>query len=180
MIVKDNQLTLKTDIAHLFALAANPGDDLRSIQRTNKGHGRIETRTLWASTDLNDYLDWPGVGQVLRLKREFYYPKDDKSFVEWEYGITSLTPDQIDLDTLLLRWRQHWSIENKLHWVRDVIMGEDTSLLRTGDLPQAMAAMRNAVISLIKMLGYSSVKAARRHFALDLPRAITSIYDPLE
>ncbi|GAB4453759.1 MAG: hypothetical protein Kow00120_23660 [Anaerolineae bacterium] len=140
----------------------------------------METRTLWASVDLNGYLDWPGLAQVLCLERTFYYPKQDKTLVERAYGITSLRPDQLDLDTLLTRWRGHWAIENKDHWVRDVIMGEDASRMRTGNLPQAFAALRNAALSLVKMLGHTSVKSARRHFALDLHQAMASICDPLE
>ena len=180
MVVKDNQPALREAIALLFARHPGPGDDLRMTRQVNKGHGRIETRTLWASVDLNAYLDWPGVAQAPCLERVFVYPSQNKTLSEREYGITSLRPDQIDLDTLLTRWREHWGIENKDHWVRDVIMGEDASRVRTGTLPQLLAAFRSAVISLIKMLRFSSVKAARRHFALDLHQALACVCNPLE
>lgn len=180
MVVKGNQRALRSAIALLFARRPAPGDDLRMTRQVNKGHGRVETRTLYASVDLNAYLDWPGLAQVLCLERTFYYPKQDKTLVERDYGITSLRPDQIDLNTVLTRWREHWAIENKAHWVRDVIMGEDASRVRTGTLPQVLAALRNAAISLVKALGHTSVKAARRHFALDLHLALACVCDPLE
>ncbi|MBN1309947.1 MAG: transposase [Anaerolineae bacterium] len=72
--------------------------------------------------------------------------------------VFSLAPNQIELDTILVRWREHWGIENKLHWIRDAQMGEDAS------------RVRSASISLIKALGFSSIKAAYRHFALDWHR----------
>ncbi|MEM3470302.1 MAG: ISAs1 family transposase, partial [Thermoproteota archaeon] len=70
MIVKDNQPTLRADIALVFAdSAASDFIEDRSIT-TDKGHGRLEVRTLETSTALNDYLDWPGLKQVFRLHRK--------------------------------------------------------------------------------------------------------------
>lgn len=177
MVVKDNQPTLKTDLETLFAHPPGPGQDLRQVQQVNKGHGRLEKRTLSASVDLNDYLDWPKVGQALRLEREVTNLKTGETTIEFSYGLISLTPDQLDLNKVLIRWREHWGIENKLHWVRDVQMGEDASRVRTGNIPQSLAAMRNGAISLLKLLGYPSVKNARRHFALDLHRALSTVCD---
>jgi hypothetical protein len=178
MVVKDNQPTLKADLETLFARSPGPGQDLRRARQITKGHGRLEKRTLSASIDLNDYLDWPAVGQALCLTRQVTSLKTGETSIEVSYGLISLAPEQLDLDQVLIRWREHWSIENKLHWVRDAQMGEDASRVRSGNLPQAMAAMRNGVISLIKLLRYSSIKNARRHFALNLPLALSAVSDP--
>jgi len=175
MVVDDNQPTLKADLALLFALPPGPGQDLRTVQQVSKGHGRVETRILSASVDLKGYVDWPGVEQALRLERRVYVPAIPHTTVEVEYGVLSLPPDQIALSTVLARWRGHWSIENKLHWSRDVIMGEDASRVRSGTAPQTLAALRNTVIALVKRLGHSSLSAARRHFALNLHEALTVV-----
>ncbi len=175
MVVDDNQPTLKADLTLLFDLPPGPGQDLRVVQQVSKGHGRVETRILSASADLKGYVDWPGVEQALRLERRVYCPATGHTTAEFEYGLLSLAPEQIDLPTVLLRWRGHWSIENQLHWSRDVVMGEDASRVRSGHAPQTLAALRNTVISLIKRLGHTSLSAARRHFALNLPEALSAV-----
>jgi hypothetical protein len=65
MVIKDNQRALHSDLETLFGWRPGPGRDLRHFQSVSKGHGRVETRTLYASIDLNDYLDWASVGQAL-------------------------------------------------------------------------------------------------------------------
>jgi hypothetical protein len=79
----------------------------------DKGHGRIERRTLTSTTALNAYVDWPGVGQVFRLVRERTI--GDTTTTEVVYGITSLTRAQADAGRLLALTRDHWGIENRLH-----------------------------------------------------------------
>jgi len=76
--VKDNQPTLLADLETLFRQSPGPGQDLRTVQQVTKAHGRIEVRTLSATTDLKDYLNWPGVEQGLRLERRVYYPASGK------------------------------------------------------------------------------------------------------
>lgn len=114
MVVKDNQPTILTDLETLFARPPGPGQDLRMVQQVTKAHGRLEIRILSARVDLQGYVDWPGVEQGLRLERRVYYPAAGKQFCEVDYGLLSLSPDQIDLDTVLTRWREHWSIENRV------------------------------------------------------------------
>ena len=65
--------------------------------------------------------------------------------VERAYAITSLPVERADAARLLSIWRGHWGIENRLHWVRDVVFGEDQSRVRTGSAPQLPAALRNLV-----------------------------------
>ncbi len=175
MVVDDNQPTLKADLALLFDLPPGPGQDLRVVQQVAKGHGRVETRILSASTDLNGYLAWPGLEQVLRLERRVFCPATGQTTTEMEYGLLSLAPSQIPSADVLRRWRGHWSIENQLHWSRDVLMGEDASPVRSGNAPQTFAALCNTVISLVHCLGHSSLLAARRHFALHFQEALSVV-----
>ena len=91
---------------------------------TDKGHGRLEVRTLQSSSALNDYLDWPGVQQVFRLDRKRIILKSGEVQAETVYGITSLSAQRAGAASLQRLVRGHWSIENRSHWVRDVTFGE--------------------------------------------------------
>ncbi|MGW3613916.1 transposase [Micromonospora sp. NPDC005163] len=73
--------------------------------------------------------------------------------------------------------RSHWSIENKVHWVRDVTYVEDRSQIRISTGPQVMAALRNAAISALRLTGVTNIAAANRHHARDSnrPRALLGI-----
>jgi predicted transposase YbfD/YdcC len=123
-------------------------------------HGnRLEVRRLWASTALNDYLNWPGLKQVLKIEREVEQKGQKESQIR--YAITSLGP-QTGARKLLSLVRGHWAIENKLFRVRDVTFGEDTSQIRKGSAPQVMAALRNTVIALFRQSGAVNIAAAIR------------------
>lgn len=111
----------------------------------DKGHGRIETRTLESTTILTDYSDWPGMSQAFRTTR--VRKVKGKVTTEVAYGITSLTRDRGDAAGLLAWTRGHWSIENRLHHVRDVTFGEDACRVRSGAAPQVLAAIRNLDIA---------------------------------
>lgn len=146
-------------------------------ERANKAsHGRYETRTLWAlsSADLNGYLGsagevgkpWPGVRQVCRIQR-VRVSKDRKSgtwktTAEVSYSITSLGTQRAEAAELLKRWRVHWHIENRLHWVRDVTFGEDGCPINKGQAPEVFAVLRNAAISLLGWSGSPTIAGAAR------------------
>jgi len=175
MVVKDNQPRLLTDVAQLFSRPPGPGQDLRRVQQVSKGHGRLETRTLSASADLAGYVDWPGVAQGLCLERTILRLATGETTHERVYAITSLRPEQLDLAKLLTRWRGHWGIENRLHWVKDVVCDEDASRVRSGQAPTILVILRNAVVSWLRTCGYNSLTAGRRHFALHLDEALASV-----
>ena len=134
--------------------------------------GEAYPRCLTALHELHDDLAFPGAQQALCLQRSVTDLKTgERIYQTTDYALLSLSPLQMDLATILRRWRQHWHIENKLHWIWDVIMREDASCLRSGNAPQTFAALRNAVLSLIKALGYSSVSQALRYFCLNFKHA---------
>lgn len=130
----------------------------------NKGHGRREKRTLRVTPILEKYLDWPGAVQVFQIHRVRYLA--DKVQEETVYGISSLPAEEADAERLLGLVRGHWGIENRLHWVRDVTLGEDGCRVRSGDAPQVLAALRNAVVHLLEKVTAASKAAATRHFAI--------------
>jgi hypothetical protein len=130
----------------------------------NKGHGRREKRTLRVTPILEKYLDWPGAVQVFQIHRIRYVA--DKVEEETVYGISSLRPQRANAERLLGLVRGHWGIENRLHWVRDVTLGEDDCRVRSGDAPQLLAALRNAVVYLLEEATAASKAAATRDFAI--------------
>lgn len=87
------------------------------------------------------------------------------------YKITSLTPQQAGAKDLLELSRTHWGIENRLHYVRDVTLGEDASRVRKGNAPQAMAAVRNLVLNVLRRTGVRNIAAGVRQFSWQVNRA---------
>ena len=81
------------------------------------------------------------------------------------YGVTSLSPERAGPESVLGLVRQHWQIENNVHWVRDVTFDEDRSQVRCGSIPQVMATFRNTAIGLMRWTGETNIAAACRRFA---------------
>ena len=170
--MKDNQPDLLAAIADAFDdEGTSPREQrlARSERQTagagNKGHGRSETRTLTSTTSLSDgYVDWPGLGQCFKLVRE--RTVRGKTTSETVFGITSLKREQADAARLLKLVRQHWGIENRVFYVRDMSFGEDACRARTGAGPHVLSCLRNAAINLLNRAGMTNKAAAlRRHAA---------------
>lgn len=174
MIVKDNQPTLKEDIELVFTLPP-AGDRQESVRTVDRGHGRIETRNLTTSEALVEHSDWTGMAQVFELGRHVITKKTGKERVEVVYGVTSLRPEQADPGRLLELVRSHWRIENTSHWVRDVTFDEDRSQVRSGNIPQLMAALRNAAIGLLRWAGHTNIAADCRRMAAPPAQALALI-----
>jgi predicted transposase YbfD/YdcC len=131
----------------------------------DKGHGRLEIRQIWASSELNHYLDFPFVAQVFCIRREVTHLKSQKKTHEIAYGISSLPPHKAPPKRLLDLNREHWHIENRLNYVRDVTFDEDRSQIRTRNSPRVMATLKNFAISLLRWLGTTNIAKALRHLA---------------
>ena len=157
-VVAGNQPALYDDLRWLFEWPA-PGERFAEAVEHRKHGDRVETRRLRASTALRGYLDWPGAEQVCRIERRV--EQLGELAVEVAYAITSLGP-QTPPAELLVIWRGHWAIENRLHYVRDVTLGEDASRVRTGAAPQVMAALRNTTIALLRRAGHANIAAGLR------------------
>jgi hypothetical protein len=137
-----------------------------------KDHGRVERRAVRTTSILTLQQKWPGLAQGLEITRE--RTVKGETTVEVVYGMTSLEPEEADAERLSGLVRAHWGIENGLHYVRDVTLGEDACRVRKGAAPQVPAAVRNAVIHLLAGMGTPSHAAAIRRLnahpeeALDL------------
>jgi hypothetical protein len=127
-----------------------------------KGHGRIEMRSIRTSTELNGYLDFPYAAQVFFLHRYTTDLKGRELRSEFVYGVTSLSPEKASPPRLLELNRDQWSIENKVHWVRDVTFDEDRSRIRKHAGPQVMATLRNLAISALRMAGVTNIAHGTR------------------
>jgi predicted transposase YbfD/YdcC len=166
LTAKANQPTLCDDIATLFTEPQVVAETITTTRRTDLHGSRIEVRSLQASSALTAaYCGWPGLQQVFRLERQRIDKHTGARTVKVVFGITSLTPAQADAKRLAALVRGHWGIENRLHWVRDVVCGEDASRIHSGKAPQVMALFRNVALSLLGLLGYDSPSAGLRHFA---------------
>jgi hypothetical protein len=115
---------------------------------------------LRTTTILTLHQKWSGLAQGFELTRQ----RTVKGVTTQEvvYGITSLKPEQASAQKLLELTRGHWGIENRLHYVRDVTLGEDGCRVRKGSAPQVLAAVRNAVVHLLAGMEASSFAAAIR------------------
>jgi len=141
----------------------SPAPDLDGAETVDKGPGRLEVRRLESTASLNGHLvAWPGVQQVCRLERRRTI--GDKESVETVYAITSLGRAKAAAARLLQLSRDHWGIENRLHYVRDVTCGEDAGRTAAPKAAQALAAFRNTVLTLIRRLGFRPAEGFE-HFA---------------
>lgn len=165
MIVKDNQHKLLDDATTTFHGPFSPMLEKSYDSTVDAGHGRIEKRCVTACGELPHYMDWPGLKQVFMVERSTTIKKTGKYYAETVYGITSFTPEQAEASRLSGLVRGHWCIENKSHWVRDVTFDEDRSQVRSGNIPQVMAALRNTAIGLMRWAGETNIAGACRTFA---------------
>lgn len=178
--VKENQPQVYQAIQRLFAPdTPKPGfgriaTDFQTAKQVSYGHGRIEIRTIQTSEMLNDYLDWPGLGQVYRLERRFFWMRQGqpyKTSCEVEFGITSLNRKQATPLKVLKVRRAHWLIETGLHYRRDVTFHEDATRMTLGTAARILSIIHDLVLGLLKRAGFSNAAKGRRWFEGHLPEA---------
>jgi predicted transposase YbfD/YdcC len=178
MIVKKNQATLYEYLDMLFTLPAHPAD--REVwdtlgPTTEKGHGRLETRTLTCGNAHIEDVDWPDVQQVVRRECERITIKTGKRTCEVTYGLVSMTPEEAGAVAIERLWRGHWTIENQQHYVRDVTFGEDAGHAAQGTTAHALAALRNGLLMLFRSAHWRSIPDALAHYGAAVARAWTLI-----
>jgi predicted transposase YbfD/YdcC len=144
------------------------------LDRTrDRGHGRVELRTLKAVTVHR--FGFPHAAQVIQLTRKTRELHTRRWRTVIVYAITSLTHAQAGPARLADLIRGHWSIENGLHYVRDVAFGEDASQLRTGNGPHVMACLRNLIIGTVHQRPSASIAATLRHHSRDPTRPLATL-----
>lgn len=169
--VKANQPTLLEDLKLYFENRQEPD----YTEYDPPDHGRIEVRRIWTTTELNEHVNFPHVGQAFAIERHRTNKKTGKTSCEIAYGITSRPPQQADAKTVLATNRKHWSIENSCHYILDWNFDEDRSRIRTGYGPENITRLRRFVIGIIKSKGGSSVAQKMRQ----LNRNIRLVFDYL-
>lgn len=152
--VKDNQGHLFEDIATLFAVDQAQNFKYASFEykkTVNKGHGRIEVRECW-STSNPEYLNlirglqnWTDLQSIIMIICTRIIGDQETKYVR--YYISSLPSNA---ERILHAVRSHWSIENKLHWVLDVALNEDRSRIRKDQAPENFAVLRHMALNLLK------------------------------
>jgi predicted transposase YbfD/YdcC len=167
----DYVLTLKGNRPRLLeAVAAKlfATTDLRHHLDIDRSHGRIVHRQIWATNARG--IDFPHAGQVFRIRRDVFDLSGQRISKEIVHGITSLADATAET---IARWiRLHWGIENKIHWVRDVVFAEDQHDAYLGAVAHGMALFRNLAIGLIRLAGHTQIKRTVQHLAADRTRIL--------
>jgi predicted transposase YbfD/YdcC len=226
---KDNHPTAHEDLALFFQDPEADQSTWGFFSQTDKGHGRLTTRTVRTTTEMNEWFanEWTGIAQSFQIIRtvkrkrrrvieqaeagkqtstsqqekpsqqqtQTTLPSKAKSskkgkqakqvtFVEESsqqvvYGFSNLTPTEADPEAIATFLRNHWAIENRLHWRRDVTLREDHSQVRSAGKPQALAALNNIVLSLMDWLGVRNVPDHMRLFAAFPKLALDLLLGPL-
>jgi predicted transposase YbfD/YdcC len=167
LCVKGNQISLRDDVARFF----DECEDFRGVDHTyfesvEKDHGRIEIRKCWAVEGEAKWLgfgdEWKGLRSIAALQAERIIRGESSK--EVRYYISSLPGDA---RKIALAVREHWAIENSLHYVLDVTMNEDMSRVRKDNAPENLATLRRIAINMVKkdktpMKGRPSIRRAMK------------------
>jgi len=145
----------------------------QTVVQLNKGHGRIEKRTISISENLNNIPDFPGLRTIIRVvsERQVFRAFIIECSTETRYYVSSVIEP---IQTLADRIRGYWGVENKVHYVRDVTQGEDASRIRTPPLVQIWAIARNLALNLYRDHGFENMAQAQRlaGFSLDVLKGL--------
>jgi predicted transposase YbfD/YdcC len=168
--VKENRKTL------FDALDALPWHQVPIAHTaTDRGHGRVTTRTIQVLPAPED-LPFPHVSQVYLIERHVSDLHGNPVSAVAALGVASPAPDRASPADLARHVRQQWAIES-LHWLRDTLYQEDKSQVRTRSGPRIMAALRNLAICALRLFGRTDVTEATRWASrsMDRPFAILGL-----
>ena len=160
--VKGNQPRL---LAQLKTIAEHqePCDRFVDIEKTR---GRTTCRIVKVFTELKNIdLDWVGVQSLIQVERIGI--RSGKKYLQSNYYISSLVSKAI---TFANGIRQHWGIENRLHWVKDVVFSEDAAPLSNYNAATNWSIIRNIAINVARLGGYDSLTKAERFLAHDIDK----------
>ena len=171
--IKDNQETILED------LKAIDFSDAPWHETVDKGHGRIERRRC-AAVDLSGaewdgYANLHGRRQAMRIEREREILKTGKRSIEVTWSLTSLGTDRAGPEELLALVRNHWHIENRLHYVRDFTYDEDRCRAYVRHLPRNLACLTNVAIAIVRCSGRFRYLPEDRHYAARAQDALDAI-----
>jgi predicted transposase YbfD/YdcC len=160
-VVKGNRPKLHQQLAGL------PWCDISAVDLSHDAaHGRRETRTLKLTavrSAVTGGILFPHAQLAIQIVRRRRPAGSRRGHTETVYAVTDLSWQQIRADQLAEAIRNHWHVENRLHWIRDITFAEDLSQIRTGHGPANMAALRNLALSRHRIAGATNIAAACRH-----------------
>lgn len=168
---KTAQTIIESQNDYLGALKGNQSGLLKAVEtqfqpqqsdfQINKGHGRIEKRTVSITHQLDGIPDFPGLQTLIRVisERQVHRASIIEVSTEIRYYIASF---QDTAQAFAARIRGYWGVENKVHYVRDVTQGEDTSRIRTPPLIQSWVLGRNFALNLYRDHGFQNMAQAQR------------------
>jgi predicted transposase YbfD/YdcC len=145
----------------------------------DKGHGRIEERRLVTSFRLAGKIEFPYLEQVFRIRKTSLEVKTGKQSEQTIYGITSLPVEEFGAKELLDLTRNHWRIENGLHYRRDVTFKEDAIRKKSYNGGQIMAALNNLAIGILRKIGWENIAQARRFYEIHFAKGLELILNPI-
>lgn len=160
--------TVKENQHRLYGLLdALPWHEIPTYTSDERDHGRTERRTIQL-TPLGDYLGYPAIDfpyatHAFLIERDIIHHSSGKHSAYAALGVTSLSAERAHPAQVAAYVRNHWHIENRLHWVRDVTYGEDHSRVRTGTAPRVMATLRNLAISTLRRHGWDNIAKGLRY-----------------
>ncbi len=164
-IAKDNQPSITEAIRLAFQNCGAP----HYSEPYTLAHGRLESRSIWTSTQLNAYLDFPFVGQIFAIQRHTLIKKTGKETKEMAYGLTSHSTQSANAERLLQFNRKHWGVESH-HYILDWNWNEDRCRIRTGHGPENITRLRRFTTGLIKAISKDSVASTIRMLARNVRR----------
>lgn len=165
LTVKGNQHALLARIAAVLPPAA-PGTEHHVEEDRSKG--RIVRRAIWTAPA--NGINFPGAAQVFRIRRDTFNHLGNRLTKEVVHGVTSLTAEQVTAGQVAGLIRKHWGIENRSHWVRDVVYREDDQHAYAGTGAHVMATLRNLALGLLRLAGITHIKRTLEHIAADRTR----------
>jgi predicted transposase YbfD/YdcC len=162
--LKKNHRGLYKRVRDFFENTENDQGEWQYFQQREKGHGRDELREIWTTMQFRAQLErtWKGVTYICKIQRTV--KQQGKERTEIAYGITNIPKEKADAERLLELNRNHWSIENRLHYRRDVTMGEDNSQVRIKGSPEVVAVVNGGILARMDYLGVKNVASQMRHF----------------
>jgi len=164
IIIKKNHPVVRRDLIEFFGNDKIDRNEFQYYKETDKGHGRQEVREIWTSTQMNAHFkeEWAGIAQVFMIQRSIIEKGEER--IEIVYGMTSLPRKKADAKRLLELNRKHWFIGNRLHYRRDVTLGEDASQVRVQGAQEALAALNGGILAIMDFLRVKNVAKQMRHY----------------
>lgn len=179
VVVKKNTPVLYQNLEEFFRDPDILKYECDYFKKVNKGHGRLETREIWTSTQLSTFLEkeWAGVAQIYMIRKTVI--KGDEKTITIRYGMTNVPRKKANAERIL-EWRQnHWRIENRSHYRRDVTLGEDACQVRTNRVPEALAALNGGILAIMDFLGIKNMAKQLRYYAARPEETLKLLYGKL-